>query len=309
MNARRLIKKHNIQILCVGDLVHLGWLVTACRRIQGLKTMIYVHGEEVSMDSYNARFGRRRQKHLDTADMVVAVSSFTRANLVNNYHLPEHKTALISNGVDTARFHRVGDASKVIERLGLTSKRILLGVGRLVPRKGFDQVITCFRRILERVPNAHFVLVGEGPDKPRLQKLVKRERIEDHVTLCGTLDHDDLVRAYSAADVFIMPNRDMPDRNTEGFGLVFLEAGACGTPVIGGNAGGVTDAIQDGATGILVDGQNKDDIVRAAVKILTDSRFATQLGENGIKFAHERSWEACARDFSKLCQSLADRGE
>jgi phosphatidylinositol alpha-1,6-mannosyltransferase len=124
------------------------------------------------------------------------------------------------------------------------------------------------------------------------------------VTLVGKVSEADLLRYLRLCDLFLMPNRTMPDGDTEGFGLVFREANACRKPVIGGRAGGVVEAVADGVSGLLVDGNKPDEIADAIERILGDPALAAQLSEGGFKLAREYSTAAVAHKFLRTCERL-----
>ena len=153
-------------------------------------------------------------------------------------------------------------------------------------RKGFDNVIRALPIILAREPQAHYVLGGIGGDEGYLKGLVAELKVESHVTFLGKVADEDLPYWYNLCDVFIMPNRKVGD-DTEGFGMVFIEANACGRPAIAGLAGGTGDAVIDGETGLRVDGESLHSISEGICRVLGDPQFAKMLGDNGLNRARE----------------------
>jgi phosphatidylinositol alpha-1,6-mannosyltransferase len=158
--------------------------------------------------------------------------------------------------------------------------------------------------VIEAVPDAAYVIVGEGPEKSRLEKLVQELGLQRKVIFAGRVPDQDLAAFYLACDLFVQPNRTMPDGDTEGFGLVFLEAGACGKAVIGGNAGGVPEAVLDGITGFLVDGDSVPAMGEAMTKLLANRELTAIVGRGGRARALTFSWEATAQAFRSLCKAL-----
>jgi phosphatidylinositol alpha-1,6-mannosyltransferase len=159
---------------------------------------------------------------------------------------------------------------------------LLLMVGRLgQERKGYDKAIEALPSILARVPDTKLVLVGPG-DQTGLRHLAQRVGVEDRVIFTGeVVERGQLMLLYAACDVFLLPTRTMSDGDTEGFGIVFLEAGLMGKPVVGGRAGGTEDAIVHGQTGLLVDGSDVEQIAGAVVRLLGDPAYASLLGQQG----------------------------
>jgi len=302
--AAKIVRKHRINTVCVGELVTGSWLGFALRSLLGCKVIIYVHGEEVTTATGGRLHGNQRAKYVRNADKVVAVSGFTCDALTHSMGVAPASLALIQNGVDTERFTPGAPAPGFLESKGLAGKRIVLTVGRLVPRKGIDMAIRAMRRVVLEVPDAHHVVVGDGEYRQALQRLVEQEQLQSVVTLVGKTSDAELLSYLRCCDVFLMPNRTMPDGDTEGFGLVFREANACGKPVVGGRAGGAVEAVVDGETGFLVDGNDVDDIAKAVIKILTNPDLAQTLGQRGLKLALENNTKTVSARFLRVCERL-----
>jgi len=267
----------------------VGWAVA---RLRGLPVLVYAHGEELT------NWGRGRKFALMCfvfrhADAVLSNSDFTRDTLVDLLGVDPGRIAIVYPTVDENRFHpRIpGDAPRA--SLGLTPRqRLILSVGRLQQRKGFDSVIRALPMLRERGIDAHYALIGIGEDEGRLRELAREEGVAERVHLLGHVAYEELPRWYAACNVFAMPNRDIAG-DTEGFGLVFLEAAAAGKPAVSGTAGGTGSAIVDGVTGLRVDGERIEDIARALDQILRDPQTAQRMGLAGRRrvlenFTHQR---------------------
>ena len=142
-----------------------------------------------------------------------------------------------------------------------------------------------------------------------MQALADATGVAGSITLTGAVSDADLLSAYRSASLFVMPNRTMPDGDTEGFGLVFLEANACGRAVIGGRAGGAVEAVRDGESGLLVNGENVDEIADAIIRVLGDDAMRARLETGGLKHAQANSWANRVRIFQDLCRKLQSKGE
>lgn len=194
-------------------------------------------------------------------------------------------------GVDDDRIHAVhaavhpprvaGDPGSIRRRFGLGEAPVVLCVGRLIPRKGQDALIEAWTHVRRRIPDARLLVVGEGPDRPRLEARIGDLAGGDSIQLTGFLGSGDLDSAYRAADLFAMPCREEAGGDTEGFGLVYLEAGARGLPVIGGRTAGVVEAVVDGQTGLLVEPGDGPALVDALVGLLADRHRARAMGQAG----------------------------
>jgi phosphatidylinositol alpha-1,6-mannosyltransferase len=146
-----------------------------------------------------------------------------------------------------------------------------------------------------------YLLVGDGPLRALLEGQARALGVVDHVIFAGSVLHDEMADHYALADAFIMANRELPSGETEGFGLVFLEANACGVPVIAGRAGGSVDAVTDEVNGLLVDGEEADEIVAAVTRVFADGTLRARLVQQGLEVAAHSGWESRVRAFLDLC--------
>ncbi len=300
----RIARAEAIGTICIGELVACGWLVGFCRRL-GLRTVIYVHGEEVSItDSYDAA-GTRRRAALLRADAVVAVSRFAREAVAQLMGHDSGKVVLIPNGVDLARFSPRPRRADLVARYGLAGRRVLLTVGRLSERKGMDRVIEALPRLRAEMPDLVYLLVGDGLFRTSLEALAASLGVSDAVIFAGIVSSEELADHYALADAFIMANRTLENGDTEGFGLVFLEANACAVPVIAGCAGGSVDAVTDGVNGLVVDGTSCEPIVAGVLRLLGDSALREALVQEGLVVAARSGWGERVAAFLHVCDGTS----
>jgi glycosyltransferase involved in cell wall biosynthesis len=302
--AGRLVRRHQVKVVCIGELVTGGWLGLALKKLFGVKLIFYIHGEEITTQTEGRLQGAQRQRYLAAADRVVSVSRFTTEALVSLMGVSPERIVLLQNGVDTRKFMPASPDGAWLGRMGLQGKRIVLTVGRLVPRKGADMAIRAMQRVVAQCPDVHHLIVGEGSMRTELEQLISELGMQNHVTLTGGLPFEDVLRCFQACELFLMPNRTLPDGDTEGFGLVFLEANACGKPVIGGRAGGAVDAIVDGVSGFLVDGHAVQDIADKVLQLLQDPSLREQMGHQAHAHAQAHSVSSVAERFELVCKSL-----
>jgi phosphatidylinositol alpha-1,6-mannosyltransferase len=181
----------------------------------------------------------------------------------------------------------------------------LLSVGRLVPRKGIDTVLLALSRLPEPKP-ATYRVVGAGPDATRLRRLAHDLGLDDRVEFLGRVSEAALAEEYQRCAVFVLPSRRTPDGQLEGLGLVFFEAAAWGRPVVAGRSGGEVDAVVDGETGVLVDGESVDQVATALQGLLSDPGRLRRLGENGRRrVASTHNWRNAAARLDDLLRRLA----
>jgi phosphatidylinositol alpha-1,6-mannosyltransferase len=269
----------------------VAWLVA---RLTFRPVVIYAHGEELTTWGKGAKYKSMRFA-LRHADRVIANSEFTRDELVR-MGVNLQKIVLIYPGVDTDRFRPCLTCDDLKASIGLgANQKMILSVGRLSRRKGFDMVIRSLLELLRQGLDVRYALIGIGEDRDYLSILARELGVSDRVHMLGHVPPEDLPRWYNACDVFVMPNREI-NGDTEGFGMVFVEAAACGKPVIGGRAGGTGAAIQEGMTGLRVDGGSREEVRAALTRILSDANLTLALGRAGrARAANQFSWDVVAR--------------
>jgi phosphatidylinositol alpha-1,6-mannosyltransferase len=207
----------------------------------------------------------------------------------------------IAPGIDVDHFSPQ-DSSQLRRDLNLEKKKVIVSVGRLVHRKGQDHLIESMPEILKQVPNAHLLMVGKGPYLEHLAKLVAVNNLENHVSFIGRIQYAELPKFICAGDVFAMPSRSrLAGLEVEGLGIVYLEASACGLPVVAGSSGGAPDAVVDGVTGIVVDGTNNQEIAQGLITLLKDPGKSREMGAAGRQWIIDNwRWEIWSTQFNDL---------
>jgi glycosyltransferase involved in cell wall biosynthesis len=298
-----IVRRERVGVICIGELVYLGWLIVPCRYILGCRVIQYVHGEEITIRGGGC-FSRLRKTYLRFPDAIVAGGNFTRDQLVELMKVAPGRIRVIQNGVDTTRFFPRPKRADLIQRYGLGARRVLLSVGRLVARTGVDKVLEALPQVLERHPDLAFLIVGQGPYRGALEATVRALSLADHVVFANAVPTDELADHYALADVFAQPSRAMDDGDTEGFGSVFLEANACGKPVIAGRAGGVADAVGHEDNGVVVDGTDARAVATGLCRLLEDPKLYERLQAGGLARARRGAWTERSRRFVELCDEL-----
>ncbi len=281
---------------------HAPWVAVVGRWLKALfhiPLAILVHSTEVNI-SLNGGFLSRRLiiSALRGADLVFANSRHTSRN-IERLGVPVERLHLLNPGVDVQQFKPDVDVSDLEQLYGHDRKRVLLTVSRLVAKKNHSAVLRALPRVLKQVPDTLYLIVGDGPEQSNIQQLCENLGLTDHVIFIPNTTGQDLVKLYNICDAFVMVSKTVQIDNlpgapedVESFGIVFIEAGACMKPVIGGRSGGVPDAVLDGETGLLVDPHNTDAIANAIILLLTNHELARRLSENGRRrVEQEFSWE------------------
>ena len=266
-----------VQLATAGE----GYLGLWLRRWLRLPFVIYAHGNEILAGMQSD--WKKPRLALQQADRVLANSQFT-AKLVERAGVVPDRIEIVHPGCDIDRFRPVGPKMDLRQRLlgHRYGDRVILTVGGLVARKGHDMVIRALPRLRKSVPEVTYLIVGDGSYRSQLEALATAMGVRDRVVFAGRLPAEDLPDIYALSDVFVMPSREQLEAcDVEGFGMVFLEASACAKPVVGGRSGGVSEAIVEGVTGLLVNPHDPEEIASVLKRIVTSEELAARLGEAG----------------------------
>jgi phosphatidylinositol alpha-1,6-mannosyltransferase len=300
-SVTQLIKREGIETVAFGAAAPLAIISSALRRAGVRRIVALTHGHEVWWSKVFP-FTVAMRRIGSTTDALTYLGEFTR-KAISAALTPRARDAMvkIAPGIDTDHFAPV-DATILRESLGLTGKRVIVSVGRLVHRKGQDYLIEAMSAIVREIPQAHLVLVGEGPYREHLVKLVQKYSLDDYVTFIGRIQYAELPKYICLGDVFAMPSRSrFRGLEVEGLGIVYLEASACGLPVIAGASGGAPDAVIEGVTGVVVDGEDSAAIAVAAINLLNDPERAAKMGQAGRDWIVAKwRWQIWAEKFEKL---------
>ncbi|GAB5521131.1 MAG: glycosyltransferase family 4 protein [Rhodothermales bacterium] len=283
-------------------LFHVQWPTAiaglwARRRSPIQRVFIAAHGRELLLSSLPSTVLRRgydatRRRVLHAADGLFPVSHYT-AGLLHDLGADAARITVAANGVDQERFTPT-DASTLRERLGLSGCRIILSMCRLVGRKGVDTVLAALPKTLQHHPDVIYLIGGTGPMEADLHQQVRALSLEAHVRFLGRVPDAELVTTYNLCEVFVMVPRNAPP-DVEGFGLVYLEAGACGKPVVGSTAGGIPDAIDDGQTGHLVPPDAPDALADTLISLLDHPEHSARMGATArTQILERRTWDHTA---------------
>ena len=300
-HLRNIVKSEGITTAAFGAAAPLGLLSASIKRAGVRRTVALTHGHEVWWAKVFP-FNLLLRRIGSTVDVLTYLGEFTRNAISHGLTVHAQQSMVkIAPGIDVEHFLPT-DASALRKSLGLTEKKVIVSVGRLVHRKGQDRLIEAMPEILKTVSNAHLLLVGEGPHRDHLQKLIQKHRLEGSVTLIGRIDYKDLPSYICVGDVFAMPSRSrLMGLEVEGLGIVYLEASACGLPVLAGNSGGAPDAVVQNETGLVVDGTNNKEIADAAIALLTKVDLSKKMGAAGRQWIVENwRWEIWSRSFEDL---------
>jgi glycosyltransferase involved in cell wall biosynthesis len=231
------------------------------KRLTGIPYWAVAHGT----DAWNLQQPAVQQA-LHHADLILPVGGYTRDRLIAEQHLDPTKLSILPNTFDPDRWQIDPKPQHLLKRYQLTDRQpIILTVARLESSeqyKGYDQILRALPQIRAQIPDVHYILVGKGSDRPRIEQTIADLKLQDCVTLAGFIPDEELCDHYNLCDVFAMPSKG------EGFGIVYLEALACGKPTLGGDRDGAIDALCNGELGVLVNPDDVDVIAQTLSQML-----------------------------------------
>ena len=299
--VKDLVREKNISTVFFGAAAPLGLLSRGLRKVGVKHIVALTHGHEVWWSkvwpfTIAMKFISRHVNHL------TYLGEYTRSAITGSITDQAAASMVkIAPGIDTDHFSPQ-DASELRRELGLTDKKVIVSVGRLVHRKGQDVLIEAMPTIIKEVPEAHILMIGEGPYRSYLETRVKTLGLQERVTFIGRIQYADLPRYICVGEIFVMPSRSrLAGLEVEGLGIVYLEASACGLPVIAGNSGGAPDAVLAGKTGLVVEGTSIKAVASAVVGLLLDPKRSQAMGLAGREWiVQEWRWDIWSSRFAKL---------
>src|SRR6266513_2572920 len=289
--AASLARQRRVSFVHCGNVKPAGyparWVFERCRVPYG----IYLHGSDLLSEQHKIRQsafkGRTAKVIFGGAAVLMANSTWTRdlaLALLGELGLDGHgeRLRVVHLGTDPERFRQGVETSALRERTGLpNSTRWLVTVAR--------------------PPDVGYVVAGSGPAREHLETLAQKVGVADRVHFLGLLPDKDLPALYNLGSVYLGASRRVGRMDVEGFGISFVEASACGLPVVAGNSGGVPDAVRDGETGLLVPPEDPAALADAVCRVLGDRELAGRLGRNGRRAVETYfNWDRVVRDLRAI---------
>lgn len=280
--------EHRVDLLHAHFAYPEGFVASLARNFVRKPLVVTLHGSDILTEP-SIEYGDRLRKDcddkirrvLETADKVLAASKAV-CNEALKAGCNRNRLEYLPNGVDLNRFNLELDGGWVQGKLGVGKKPIVLTVRALVPKNGVEYLIMSALEVCKRCPEIVFLIVGEGPLRLALEKLVNDMGLSKNVIFLSKASYDDLPYYYSACDVFVIPSI------MEAFGLVTVEAMACGKPVIGTSVGGIPDTIEDGKNGFLVPPRDPQSLAEKIILLLENQDLSKEMGVAGREMAEKK---------------------
>jgi len=293
--AARRIPPLRVRLVHSLEMFPAGWAGDALARAQRAPHVLTAFGTYAILWDKWPVLNRAYHGILQRAAAVYPISHGTEARLRDAY----------GSELASASIRTILCGSRAAEQVSSGAARqrrqpeapVVFSVGMVKPRKGYHISLTAFARLQERFPAAVYQIVGRPPDdsyRTHLEDIIRREKLRG-VRFLGTLDPAHLDRLYRDASVFLLLSQEV-DRYFEGFGLVFLEAGAYGLPCVGSRSGGIPDVVIDGENGFLIDPTDADAAGRAMIRLAEDPALSSRMGLAGRERAEHLTWERYAEE-------------
>lgn len=299
--VRKLARERKIEKVFFGAAAPLGLLAHGLKREGVARIVALTHGHEVWWSKVWP-FTWAMRRIAAGVDILTYLGEFTRRAISRAISKKAQSSMVrIAPGIDTEHFAPV-DANSLRRELELDGKRVVVSVGRLVHRKGQDTLVEALPEILKSFPNVHLLFVGVGPHLEYIHKRAIQLGVLEHISFVGRVQYSELPRFICVGEVFAMPSRSrLAGLEVEGLGIVYLEASACGLPVVGGLSGGAPDALLEGETGYAVDGRNPSAVAAGIIKVLSDPDKAKAMGLRGRQWiVDEWEWHHWSKRFNEL---------
>ncbi|MSR76726.1 MAG: glycosyltransferase family 1 protein [Candidatus Omnitrophica bacterium] len=299
------IRRYSIPLVVISTLSPMGILGPILKYFFGKPYCIFAYASEIPMR--NSFFFRRWLARIiyESSSRVLCISEYALARVLAV--APNARCAITTLGVDCSRFKIKARNKNLIKRYGLEGRRVFLCLGRLVRRKGYDRAIESFAKAFAGRNDVMLLIAGDGPDRESLSALAINLGVGSIVRFAGALEEHELVDVYNLAEVFLFLAREEKG-DAEGFGLVILEAAACGCVVIGGRSGAIPEVIQDGGTGVLVDPENVDEIASKMSELIQNDELRKNLSEQGRAYALSQTWNRTGETIRQIFETVSSGG-
>jgi phosphatidylinositol alpha-1,6-mannosyltransferase len=301
-NTQALVRDSKFDSIFFGAAAPLGLLAHGLRRAGATRLVALTHGHEVWWAKvWPFKFLLRRIG--SGLDVMTYLGEYTRGEIASALKEDSRRSMVhIAPGIDTVHFSPQSDLVQLRKKLELEGKRIIVSVGRLVHRKGQDTLVEALPLVIQEFPDAHLLFVGVGPHLEYIHKRAVQLGVLSHISFMGRVPYQEIPQFIGLGEIFAMPSRSrLAGLEVEGLGIVYLEASACGLPVVGGKSGGAPDALLEGETGFAVDGRNPKDVAEAILRLLRDPEMGLRMGKRGREWIIENwEWKRWSREFNNL---------
>lgn len=305
--VRRLAKQEGVKMIHAARPLSEGLVARLVRLRTGIPYCCYTHGEDINIATTSRELRWLTRRVLRGASAIIANSNFTRELLLKEWSVPAEKVRLLHPGVDCEYFQPAAPDAEIRKRFGWDGRQVVLTVGRLQRRKGQDVMIEVVAKLRDRFPNVLYAIVGDGEERARLEEKVTQLGVASQVQFMGEVKDEELRHCYQQCDIFALANRAV-GKDVEGFGMVLLEAQACGRPVLTGASGGTAETMRNGETGVVVACDHPDEPAAALAELLADREKLDRMGRAGREWVVGKfDWPVLAAEAQKIFAAAAGK--
>jgi phosphatidylinositol alpha-1,6-mannosyltransferase len=305
--VRRLVKQHGIGMLICGRNLPEGFVGLLVHRLCGVPFAFFNHGEDIGVSRTSREMTWMTRRVMKRATAALANSFNTRRMLVDDWGYPADKVHVIQPGVDAGKFVPAPTDDRFRSEMGWGGRTVLLTVGRLQKRKGHDTVIRALSAVRVKVPSVLYVIVGTGDEEANLRRLAVECGVADAVQFLGGISDDVMTRCYQQCDLFVLANRTV-GADIEGFGMVLLEAQACGKTVVAGDSGGTGETMSVPDTGRIVNCDGPEKLTEVLAELLNDPAERAATGRRGRAWVEGQfDWPLVAARARQVFSELMER--
>ncbi|MFB1036244.1 MAG: glycosyltransferase family 4 protein [Sinobacterium sp.] len=297
---RKIIKQHHITHFHCGRVIHEGVTAWLLKLITGTPYLCYVHGEDVETAATSGEHNLMVKQVCKHAELLIC-NSHNSANIVKRLNYgSDDKIHVLHPGVDASLFVPSAADDEFKQQMGWQGRKVIITVGRLQARKGQDMMLRATALLKQQFPDILYAIIGRGECLESLKALTAELSINEYVQFLTDVSDAQMIQCYQQSDMFILPNRTIGN-DIEGFGMVLVEAQACGKPVIAGDSGGTKETMLVNQSGLVIDCTDAQLISTMVAKLLTDPKSRLQMGKIGRKHVEsELDWQAHVQKASLL---------
>ena len=286
-----LVKKEKIQRIYVHNALPAGYVAYLLKKFKKIPYIVFFHGTDLELGIKNKK--NKLKKVCAAAEKIVVNSNFLQNKFKSAFEDLKKEITVIYPCPDDVFLQKAPEAElkKLKSQLALEGKSVIITVARMTEGKGYPHLIRLLPKILEKVPNLVWLIIGDGPKKDEIIKSIQKNYLQNVTRFIGKLPYTDLPKYYQLADLFVLLTHPDESSAEEARGTAFVEAAASRLPVVAGPAGGVEEAVQNMQTGLVVDVYQDQSIISAVTELLRNKDYAKQMGRAGMeRVMREFNW-------------------
>ena len=304
-NTIKLIRKEKIDVINSHWLLPMGLVGAICRSIFDIPHITTIHSSEITLIK-KSPFGRKITEFIvNNTDKIVSVSSHRADELLTFISTKvstatKEKIEIIPMGIDLGKFRNEINKNNLKTNYNITSKFVILFVGRLVEVKGCEYLIKGFKSVIDEVNDVQLIIVGSGPLEAKVKKLAKKLNMEKYVRFEGFVEHNTISDYYSLSDIVVFPSIVDSSGFEEGLPVVLLEALAVGKAVVATRTKGVMEIIKEGYNGFLVEQKNPEQIAEKVLELLGNEELGARFSKNALDAGKKYDWDVIVEKYVKI---------